>query len=267
MPEPDIRSYHLPPTPLIPNSPYPLIHYPNYFAHKEANGTCNPATVHRRFASNGWHTQWIYRYAPTQPSHYHSATHECMAVLSGSATIRFGVADVDTRADDEEDDDDDNIAGRESKEENGNRNENEKEPPGLELRAHAGDVFLIPAGVAHKTFDPHPAGKFALLTPGNGHGIPHPFKNNDNNADNDNDDAAALRETEEEATLARVPLSGFTMLGAYPRGSAWDFSRGGDHVGGDGGGGFEAVWAVPRPGRDPVVGEGREGLGGLWGVG
>lgn len=248
--ETEIRSYTLTPTRLIPNSPYPLIHYPNHF-NKEAKGNCNAAAIHQRFASNGWQTQWIYRYAPTQPSHYHSATHECMAVLSGSATIRFGVAD--TEADDAESptpthncNDD---AGESAKP---TENGNEEETIGILLPASPGDVFLIPAGVAHKTIDPRPTSTFALLTSGNGHGLP---KTRNNDDDDDDDDSI-------QETLARVPLSGFTMLGAYPLGSVWDFSQGGDHVGG-----FEGVWRVPKPERDPVVGEGREGLCGLWGAG
>lgn len=213
---PDISSYKLKPTRLIPNSPYPLIHYANYFADSTK---WDAATIHQHFASNGWQTQWIYRYGPTQPSHYHSAAHECMAVLSGSATIRFGAADDDNKT--HGDDDGGEPTG------------------GIELRAKAGDVFLIPAGVSHKTFDPEPADTFALLTPGDGRGI------------------AATTDARE--ALARVELSGFTMLGAYPRGSVWDFSEGGDHVGG-----YEEVWSVAKPRLDPVVGLGKEGMGGFW---
>ena len=144
-----------------------------------------------------------------------------MAVLTGSATIRFGVAD--TQSDPES-----NIHG------------DGKENGGIELQANAGDVFLIPAGVSHKTFDPQPAtSTFALLTPGDGHGI--------------------AGTTDARVSLAKVQLSGFTMLGAYPVNSIWDFSEGGDHVGK-----FEKVWEVPKPNRDPVMGLGREGSCGLW---
>ena len=213
---PEIGSYILSPTRLIPNSPYPLIHYPKYFSDEKSH---DAASIHELFASNGWQTQWIYRYGPTQPSHYHSAAHECMAVLSGSATIRFGVAD--TQADPES-----------------NTHGDGKEVGGIELQANAGDIFLIPAGVSHKTFDPQPAGTFALLTPGGGHGIAG---------------------TDAREALAGVDLSGFTMLGAYPQKSEWDFSEGGDHVGE-----FEKVWSVPKPRLDPVVGQGKEGICGLW---
>ena len=228
---PEIVSYLLPPTRLIPNSPYPLIHYANHFTDSKS---LQAATIHDLFARNGWQTQWIFRYGPTQPSHYHSATHECMAVLSGSATIRFGAADSNnTKADNDVESSHDD--GKET-------------GAGIELRAHAGDVFLIPAGVSHKTFDPQPpTSTFALLTPGNGHGI-IPVA-----ADGTSEDARQI--------LADVQLSGFTMLGAYPANNGiWDFAEGGDHVGG-----FDRVWAVPKPGLDPVVGEGGEGMCGLWG--
>lgn len=52
-----------------------------------------------------------------------------MVALSGSATIYFGVADIDA-------DFESNIYGT------------GKETGGIELRANAGDVFLVLAGVA-----------------------------------------------------------------------------------------------------------------------
>ena len=213
---PEIRSYKLAPTDLIPNSPYPLIHYANCFTGANSQ---DAATIHEHFAGNGWQTQWIFRYGPTQPSHYHSAAHECMAVLSGSATIRFGVADTEI-------DPESNTHGE------------GKEMGGIELQANAGDVFLIPAGVSHKTFDAEPAGTLKLLTAGGGHGIA----------------GADAREV-----LAGVELSGFTMLGAYPQDSVWDFAEGGDHVGE-----FEKVWSVPKPRLDPIMGLENGGICGLW---
>lgn len=143
-----------------------------------------------------------------------------MAVLSGSATIRFGVADTHPDAE-------------------SNTHGHGRETGGIELRANAGDVFLIPAGVSHKTFDPQPTSTFALLTPGDGHGI--------------------AGEKDAREILAGVDLSGFSMLGAYPQDSVWDFSEGGDHAGE-----FEKVWSVPKPRLDPVLGLENEGMCGLW---
>ncbi|KAF2101406.1 hypothetical protein NA57DRAFT_64214 [Rhizodiscina lignyota] len=213
---PESKSYNLEPTKLIPNSPYPLLHYPNFFDPED--GSYDAAKVHDTFVSNGWDTQWIFRYGSTQRSHYHSQAHECMAVLSGAATIRFGVADTDP-------DMQNNTYGE------------GKEEGGVEVDAKAGDVFIIPAGVSHKTFNASPAEEFKLLTPGEGHGIPGP---------------------DARQTLQEIPISGFTMIGAYPHeNGVWDFCAGGEQTGE-----YEKVWSVPKPSRDPVMGE--AGLCELW---
>jgi len=209
------KTYQLEATGLIPNSPYPLIHYPSLFTCE--GQTVDAAAVHDVFAMNGWESQWIFRYGPTQRSHYHSQTHECMTVLSGTATIRFGVADMD-------EDMESNTYGT------------GREKGGLELQAKPGDVFVIPAGVSHKTYETSPPADLQLLTPGEGRGIA----------------GADVRQV-----LEGVTLSGFTMMGAYPQGGAWDFAKGGEHVGK-----YEEVWSVPKPVRDPVMGDG--GLCGLW---
>lgn len=206
---PDTKTYHLTPTALIPNSPRPLIHYRNHFPSEHDR---RPLALHERFARNGWATQWIWRYGKDQRSHYHSGAHECMVVLTGTARIRFGVADVVTG--------DDVIKGQED--------------GGVEVEASAGDVFILPAGTAHKTFETLPEAPLKLLTPGDGHAV----------------DVEGLR---------GVNLEGFTMMGAYPDGSEWDFA-----VGGESEGAYERVWKVPKPRKDPVVGDGEGGLCELW---
>lgn len=143
-----------------------------------------------------------------------------MAVLSGSATIRFGVAD--TSNDLEE-----------------STHGSAKESGGVEIQANAGDVFILPAGTAHKTYNAKPDAEFALLTPGNGH---------------------AIEDENPREALAKIELDGFTMLGAYPHeGGEWDFAIGGENEGG-----YEAVWDVPMPKHDPVLGDSEEGLKGQW---
>lgn len=211
----EVRTYSLPPTALVPNSPRPLLHYPGFLRAVD----CKPEQVYDLFASNGWHTQWITRYGPTQESHYHSGAHECMAVLSGSATIRFGVAD--TVEDAEE-----------------NTHGPGHESGGIEVKANVGDVFVLPAGLAHKTFDPSPAASFKQLLPGDGHFV----------------DASDAR-----GTVANAELSGFTMIGAYPEGCTWDFRKGGVSEAK-----YERVWSVPLPSNDPVLGQAPEGLHGVW---
>ncbi|KAI1626163.1 hypothetical protein EDD37DRAFT_333169 [Exophiala viscosa] len=213
-----VKKYQLPPTELIPNSPQPLLHYPGLL---KVGGSQNlAAEVYDLFSSNGWQTQWIFRYGPTQTSHYHSEAHECMAVLTGSAKIRFGVADTSSDLD-------------ESTYGSG------KEDGGVVVDANAGDVFILPAGTAHKTFNTSPSAEFKLLTPGDGHNV----------AADDVRDA-----------LANVELTGFTMIGAYPRdGGSWDFAKGGENAGD-----YEKVWSVAKPDHDPVLGIAEEGLCGQW---
>ena len=212
-----VKKYFLPPTALIPNSPQPLLHYIGLQLPSPGNKVIE---FYDLFEGNGWNMQWIFRYGTTQRSHYHSGVHECMAVLSGSATIRFGVADtsIDMEA---------------------NTNGDAREAGGIELEAHAGDVFLLPAGVAHKTYNTKPEAEFAILTPGDGHRIAW---------------------EDSRAALANTALSGFTMMGAYPvNGGHWDFMKGGENAGA-----HEDVWSVKKPERDPVLGKSEDGMCGLW---
>jgi len=144
-----------------------------------------------------------------------------MAVLSGTATIRFGVADTSL-------DMDDNTYGP------------ARENGGIEIEAQAGDIFILPAGTAHKTYNTKPKADFTLLSPGDGHHISSP---------------------DARAALDNVQLSGFTMIGAYPEGASfWDSLKGGEKTPED----FETVWSVPKPARDPVLGLSEDGLVGQW---
>ena len=206
-----VHKYHLFPTERIPNSPRPLLHYKNAVAIKPNATHCDPLEVWKTFNDNGWRVSWIFRYGSTQLSHYHSQAHECMAVLSGTATIRFGVADTSENMEE-------------------NTNGSAWEDGGVELDAEAGDVFVIPAGVAHKTYNTKPEEEFVLLTPGHGRGV---------SADE----------------IAKIKLNGYTMLGAYSGGD-WDFVK----AGGD----YEKIWSLPKPEKDPVFGKAEQGLCKLW---
>lgn len=206
---PEVRTYILPPTALMPNSPKPLLHYPSFFRRSE----CTPGDVFKRLRDNNWRARWIFRYGHDQDSHYHSGVHEAMVVLSGNAKILFGVADV----------------GLEGIQEEG----------GILLEARVGDVFVLPAGLAHKTHHPSPPGEFLLLSPGDGHDI------------SDEDMGTAME---------KIELTGFTMIGAYPKhGNDWDFALAGESEGH-----YEKVWAVPNPEYDPVLGKSEEGICGRW---
>lgn len=229
------KTYILPPTPLIPNSPYPLIHYPALLKDTVSNSEFSTTQVFDMFKQNGWQTQWLARYGPDIQSHYHSTTHEAMVVVSGgSATIRFGVADAT-----------DWTAEKYSVGERGSG-----EGGGIEITAGLGDVFIIPAGVSHKTFSPSPEVKVLKFHQ------PEDIKQG----------MAAQRLDEESERrhrefFGRIPIEGeFMMMGAYPRGGVWDFAVGGEHEGKE-----REVWDVRMPARDPVLGMEEEGIRGLWG--
>ncbi|KAL5116301.1 hypothetical protein ACEQ8H_005759 [Pleosporales sp. CAS-2024a] len=229
------NTYQLPPTTLIPNSPHPLIHYPGLLNSLVTAPDFSTTSIFDLFLSHGWQTQWIARYGPDIQSHYHSTTHECMAVISGGcATIRFGVAD---QADWKH-----GLLGI------GDRGAGES--GGIDIQARVGDVFIIPAGVAHKTFAPHPPTQELAF---------HQPPDVEQGKADEHLDAESVRRHRE--FFSSVPLEGeFMMMGAYPRGGVWDFKIGGEHGGGREG----SVWAVGMPGEDPVLGESAEGLLGLW---
>lgn len=143
-----------------------------------------------------------------------------MAVISGQgATIRFGVADYSS-------------AGFPRREDGG-----------IEIEAKLGDVFVIPAGVSHKTFSPRPEVTDSVF--------------------HQPDDVANVSSQGEETRrqfFAKVPVEGkFMMMGAYPYGGRWDFAVGGEHAGKE-----DEVWNVHVPEKDPVLGTSKEGLRGLW---
>jgi uncharacterized protein YjlB len=72
------------------------------------------STFEELFESNNWGATW--RDGIYTYHHYHSTSHEVLGVYSGSATVQFG---------------------------------GEK---GIKQKVRAGDVIIIPAGVAHKNF-------------------------------------------------------------------------------------------------------------------
>jgi uncharacterized protein YjlB len=104
-----IVQYYLKDDGRFPNSELPVLHYkhalklPRFF----------PAWVVKRlFRKNNWKNNWragIYTY-----HHYHSVTHEALAVIKGKATLLLG---------------------------------GEK---GKRVKVEKGDVLILPAGVAHK---------------------------------------------------------------------------------------------------------------------
>ncbi|KAG9194072.1 hypothetical protein G6011_04107 [Alternaria panax] len=210
-----VKSYKLSPTPLIPNSPYPLLHYPGLLHSLVSSPTFKPTQILDLYASNGWQTQWIAKYGLDIQSHYHSTTHEAM-------TAQGKQAPGDRGADGEE--------------------------GGLDIEAALGDVFIIPAGVSHKTFLPRPHNEEL--------GFYQPRDIEEGRAAEVDDEKERERRRFFEGVVVE---KNFMMMGAYPYGGVWDFAVGGEHGGKEG-----VVWGVEVPGRDPVLGGSEEGLLGLW---
>jgi uncharacterized protein YjlB len=72
----------------------------------------DPATIERAFAANGWSNSWRDGIFPYH--HFHSIAHEVLGVAAGEVRVAFGG------------------------------------PSGREVAVRAGDVVVIPAGVAHR---------------------------------------------------------------------------------------------------------------------
>ena len=93
----------------FPNSALPVLHYVNVL---NLPALFSSWQVKRQFAKNGWTNAWvagIFTY-----DHYHSNSHEVLAIIKGETTLRLGG---------------DN---------------------GVTISVKKGDVLILPAGVAHK---------------------------------------------------------------------------------------------------------------------
>jgi uncharacterized protein YjlB len=94
---------------IFPNSGLPAILYKTAFSLKNDH---SPKEIETVFESNGWSNCWrngMYSY-----HHYHSTTHEALAVYSGECHVQLGG------------------------------------DSGIQFLLEKGDVLLIPAGVAHR---------------------------------------------------------------------------------------------------------------------
>lgn len=104
----DLKTYFFKDDGSIPNNPQlPLLVYPGALS----EGQTNASKCRDLLNSHGWSNSWvngIYEY-----HHYHSTTHEVLAVLSGTADVKMG--------------------GEQ----------------GEEMTISSGDVIVIPAGVGH----------------------------------------------------------------------------------------------------------------------
>lgn len=111
-PKNELRIYVLKDDGNFPNSQLPVLHYINYL---KLPWLFKASKVKRIFKKNGWNNNWeagIYTY-----HHYHSNTHEALAVVHGSTRLQVGG------------------------------------PEGPVVYLSVGDVVVIPAGVAHKNLN------------------------------------------------------------------------------------------------------------------
>jgi uncharacterized protein YjlB len=112
----------------IPNSALPLLVYRHAF---DLAASDLPGMIELRFAKNDWSGSWRASVFPFH--HYHSTTHEALAVYRGTATLQFG---------------------------------GEK---GRKFAVKPGDVVVIPAGVGHKRIESSPDFSVIGAYPGGRH--------------------------------------------------------------------------------------------------
>lgn len=107
-PESDVREYSFEDDGGIPNNPtLPLLFYPQVLSEDERD----PSRCKELLSGNGWGGAWVDGVFPYH--HYHSTSHEVLAVVGGRASITFGGPGGDT------------------------------------VEVEAGDLVVIPAGVGH----------------------------------------------------------------------------------------------------------------------
>jgi uncharacterized protein YjlB len=110
--KPDIQTFYFKDDGTFPNSKLPVLYYPAILKVP----TLFPANyVRKLFETNNWRNAWkagIFTF-----DHYHSNTHEVLAIIRGETTLQLG---------------------------------GEK---GMKLNVKKGDVIVLPAGVAHRNLN------------------------------------------------------------------------------------------------------------------
>ena len=103
-----LEAWHAPPGDQIPNHPrFPVLIY-----HGVEAVAGDPASARSLFAEHGWGGSWVDGIFPFH--HFHSTSHEALAVVAGSATVELGG------------------------------------PQGEAFDVSAGDVLVLPAGTGHR---------------------------------------------------------------------------------------------------------------------
>jgi uncharacterized protein YjlB len=101
-----LETWQAPPGPRIPNNPrFPVLVY-------RGVGITDAAAAKERFAEHGWGGAWVDGVFDFH--HYHSTSHEALAVVAGRATLELGG------------------------------------PQGRAFEVEAGDVLVLPAGTGHR---------------------------------------------------------------------------------------------------------------------
>ena len=102
----ELETWHAPGGETIPNHPsFPVLLY-------RGTGLADPEAARERLAANGWGGSWVdgvYDF-----HHFHSTSHEVLAVVAGSGTLELGG------------------------------------PQGRAFEVTAGDVVVLPAGTGHR---------------------------------------------------------------------------------------------------------------------
>lgn len=107
MPRPE--TYNLTPTPHVPNSALPVLVYRAVLPLPHSQNSAKDA-----LEKNDWIKGGVFKHYPTH--HFHSVTHECYAVFSGSSRFLLGRGPLDDDA------------------------------YGVEVELNAGDIIVQPVG-------------------------------------------------------------------------------------------------------------------------
>lgn len=120
------ETYYLVPTSHVPNSHLPVLVYRSVLS---ASSSLTPQSIKSQIEPNHWLIggQWKAYGA----AHFHSVTHECYAVFSGSSRIRLGVGPLDMASLSEDDQSKPSPISSNS-------------TTGIDIEMTAGDIVVLP---------------------------------------------------------------------------------------------------------------------------
>ena len=112
------QTFHLSPTPHVPNSRLPVLVYRSAIPTPSLPDSLSPAIACEIIEPNHWLKGGVFKHYPA--CHFHSVTHEAYAVFKGWSKIRLGRGPLDDDLDKD-----------------------------VVIDVSVGDVIVLPAGVAH----------------------------------------------------------------------------------------------------------------------